>query len=80
MKFKFSAVITTLYKREGAMLAMAGRTKAARRIFFVDNPEERIKREELIAKQKEVYRYKLIIPLGVALTLSSLLALIFGLN
>ena len=78
ISIKFSTVISTLYKREGAMLAMAGRTKAARRIFFRDNPEERIKREKLIAKQKEVHRYKLIIALGVALTLSSILALIFG--
>jgi len=60
------------------MLAYAGRTKASRRIFFVDNPEERIKREEVIAKQKEMYKYKLIIALVVALTLSSFLALIFG--
>jgi len=40
--------------------------------------EERIKREELIAKQKKVYRYKLIIALTIALTLSSFAALIFG--
>jgi len=78
ISFKFSAVFSTLYKREGAMLAYAGRTKASRRIFFADNPEERIKREEVIAKQKEVYEYKLIIALAVALTLSSFLALIFG--
>ncbi len=79
ISYKFSAVTTLSDKREGAMLAMAGKTKAARLRLFRDNPEERIKQEKLIAKQKEVYRYKLIIAIGVALTLSSLLALIFGL-
>jgi hypothetical protein len=78
ISYKFSAVTTLSDKREGAMLAYAGKTKAARLRLFRDNPEERIKREELIAKQREVYRYKLIIALGIALTLSSLLALIFG--
>ncbi len=80
ISYKFSAVTTLSDKREGAMLAMAGRTKASELRLFRDNKEERIKREELIAKQKEIYKYKLIIALGIALTLSSLLALIFGLS
>jgi len=60
------------------MLAMAGRHKAARNLFISDNKEERLKREELIAKQKKEYRYKLLIAFAITLTLSSLLALIFG--
>ena len=78
ISYKFSAVTTLSDKREGAMLAMAGKTKASEIYLFRDDPEERINREKLIAKQKEEYRYKIIITLGVALTLSSLLALIFG--
>ena len=78
ISFKFSAVTTRGDKIEGAMLAYAGRTKAARVRFFRDNPEERINREKLIVRQKEEYRYKIIIALGVTFTLSSLLALIFG--
>ena len=67
-----------VFSREGAMLAMAGRTKASELRLFRDNKEERIKREEIIAKQKEEYKYKLIIGLAIALTLSSFAALIFG--
>ena len=78
ISYKWSAVINPLYKRPGAMLAMAGRHKAARNLFISDNKEERLKREELIAKQKKEYRYKLLIALAITLTLSSLLALIFG--
>jgi len=79
ISFKFSAVTTISDKKEGAMLAYAGRSKAARRRLFRDNPEERIKREELIAKQKKEYRYNVIIALAIILTLSSFAALIFGL-
>ena len=78
ISYKFSAVTTPSDKVVGSMLAMAGRTKASEIYLFRDDPEERINREKLIAKQKEEYRYKIIITLGVALTLSSLLALIFG--
>jgi len=78
ISYKFSAVTTPSDKKEGAMLAMAGRTKASELRLFRDNMEERIKREELIAKQKKVYRYKLIITLTIALSLSSFAALIFG--
>jgi len=78
ISYKFSAVTTLSDKREGAMLAYAGKTKASQQRLFRDNPEERIKREELIAKQKEVYRYKIIIALTIVLTLSSFAALIFG--
>jgi len=60
------------------MLAYTGRTKAARRLFIRDNPEERRKREDLITKQMKVYRYKLVLTLGIVLTLSSITALIFG--
>jgi len=45
ISFKFSAVTTISDKKEGAMLAYAGRSKAARRRLFRDNPEERIKRD-----------------------------------
>ncbi len=78
ISYKWSAVTILKDKRAGAMLAYAGRTKASRRLFFKDNMEERIKRKELITKQKKVYRYKLIIALTIALTLSSFAALIFG--
>ena len=60
------------------MLALVGLPKASQRRLFRDNPEERIKREELIAKQRKTYKYKPIIGLCIALILSSLLALIFG--
>ena len=76
--YKFSAVTTFSDKGEGAMLAYAGKTKASQQRLFRDNMEDRIKREELIAKQKEVYRYKIIIALTIALTLNSFVALIFG--
>jgi len=78
ISYKFSAVTTPSDKVVGSMLAVAGKTKASEIYLFRDDPEERINREKLIAKQKEEYRYKIIITLGVALTLSSLLALIFG--
>jgi len=78
ISYKWSAVTTPGYKRAGAMLAYTGRTKAARRLFIRDNPEERRKREDLITKQMKVYRYKLILALGIVLTLSSITALIFG--
>ncbi|MBY8987019.1 MAG: hypothetical protein KGD61_01075, partial [Candidatus Lokiarchaeota archaeon] len=58
ISYKFSAVTTLSDKKEGAMLAMAGKTKASELRLFRDNPEERIKREDFIAKQKEVYKYK----------------------
>jgi len=64
----------------GRIYGIYGIRKAARNHFISGNPEERRKREDLIAKQKEVYRYKLIIGLSIALTLSSLAALIFGFN
>ena len=76
--FKYSAITLTKDKRAGLMLAYAGRSKAARRLFIKDNPEEGIKREELIAKQKKVYRYKIIIALVIVLTLSSFYALSSG--
>jgi hypothetical protein len=78
ISYKFSAVTTPSDKVVGSMLAMVGYTKASERYLFRDNPEEIRKREEVIAKQKTEYRYKLIVALGVALTLSSFTALIFG--
>ena len=78
ISFKFSAVSLSSNKRVGARLAFTGNTKASRHLFFVDNPEEGKKREELIAKQKNEYRYNLIIALAIAFTLSSSAALIFG--
>ena len=78
ISFKFSAVSLSRDKRAGAMLAFTGKTKASRRLFIRDNPEEGKKREELIAKQKNEYRYNLIIALTIAFTLSSFVALIFG--
>lgn len=76
--YKFSAVTTLSDKKEGAMLAYAGKTEASQQRLFRDNMDDRIKRDELIAKQKEVYRYKIIIALTIALTLNSFVALIFG--
>lgn len=78
ISYKWSAVTILKDKRAGVMLAYTGRTKASRRLFFKDNMEDRINREDLIAKQKKVYRYKLIIALSIALTLSSIATLIFG--
>ncbi len=78
-KFNSSTVARANDKRAGLALNITGRTKAARRMFFGDNPEEGKKREEFIAKQKEEHKYKIIIGLAIALTLSSLTALIFGL-
>ena len=79
LKFKSSTIARANDKRAGLTLAFLRRTKAARRMFFGENPEEGQKREELLNKQKEVYKYKIIIGLAMALTLSSLTALIFGL-
>jgi predicted membrane channel-forming protein YqfA (hemolysin III family) len=78
ISFRFSAVTTPSDKKEGAMLSLAGLPKAAQRRMFRDNPEERAQREELIAKQKKIFKYNLIIGLSIALIVSSLLALIFG--
>ncbi|MFX1307230.1 MAG: hypothetical protein ACFFDG_10485 [Promethearchaeota archaeon] len=79
LSFRFSAITTLSDKREGAMLAYAGRTKAARARLHRYNPEEERKRTELITKQKEQYNFKLIIRLAVIFSLSSILTLIFGL-
>jgi hypothetical protein len=78
ISFRFSAVTTPSDKKEGAMLALVGLPKAAQRRMFRDNPEEREQREELIAKQKKTHKYNLVIGLCIALIVTSLLALIFG--
>jgi len=78
ISYKWSAVSILKDKRAGVMLAYTGRTKASRRLFFKDNKEDRIEREELIVKQKKEYNINLIIALTIALTLSSFTALIFG--
>ena len=78
ISYKFSAVTLPYDKKIGAMLAYTGRTEASRLQFFRDNMEERKNREELVANQKKVYRYKLIIVLTIFLTLISLLTLILG--
>jgi len=78
ISYKFSTVTTLGLKRASARLAYVGRTEASQRSLFRENMEERIKREELIAKQKKIYKYKLIIALCIALTSSSFAALIFG--
>ncbi|MFX1327448.1 MAG: hypothetical protein ACFE91_04810 [Promethearchaeota archaeon] len=77
--FKFSAITTPSDKKEGALLAYTGRTKAAELRLLRYDPEEERKRTELIAKQKEQYNFKLIIRLAVIFTLSCIIALIFGL-
>ncbi len=76
--YKFSAVTTPSDKREGAMLAYAGKSKASQQRLFRDNLEDRMRREEVIAKQKTEYKYKIIIVLTILLTLSSFAALAFG--
>jgi len=78
ISYKFSAVTTPSDKREGAMLAYAGKSKASQQRLFRDNMEDRIKREEVIAKQKTEYKYKIIIVLTILITLSSFAALAFG--
>lgn len=80
LSFKFSAITTPSDKKEGAMLAYAGKTEASRLRLFRYDPEEERKREELMAKQKEEYRFKLIVGLGIIFTLSTIIALIFGLS
>ncbi len=78
ISYKFSAVTLPYDKKTGAMLAYTGRTEASRLQLFRDNMEERKNREELVAKQKKVFKYNLIIVLTISLTLISLLTLIFG--
>ena len=79
ISIKFSAVSIMIDDKRAALtLASTGRTKAAQRLFFKDNIEEKIKREKLIAKQKKEYNLNLIIALTIALSLSSFAALIFG--
>ena len=78
ISYKWSAVTLPYDKKTGAMLAYTGRTEASRLQFFRDNMEERKNREDLVAKQKKVYRYNVIIVLTISLTLFSLLTLIFG--
>jgi len=75
---KFSAFSLRRDKRAGLMLAYTGRSEAARNLLIRGNMEEKIKRKELIAKQKKEYNQKIIIALTIALTLSSFAALIFG--
>jgi len=60
------------------MLAYTGRTEASRLQFFRDNMEDRKNREDLVAKQKKVHRYKLLVVLSISVSLINLLALIFG--
>ncbi len=78
ISIKWSTLSLRRDKIAGLMLAYTGRTEASRRLFFEDNMENRIKREELIAKQKKEYNLNLIIALAIALSLSSIAALIFG--
>ena len=78
ISYKFSAVTLPYDKKTGAMLAYTGRTEASRLQFFRDNMEERKNREDLVAKQKKVHRYKLLVVLSISLSLINLLALIFG--
>jgi len=78
ISFKYSTFSTVFHKGASAGLAYVGMTKASERILFGENREEIMKREALIAKQRKEYRYKIIIILIVALTLSSFAALIFG--
>ena len=78
ISYKFSSVTLLYDKKTGAMLAYTGRTEASRLQFFKDNMEERKNREDLVAKQKKIYSYNLIIVLTIFLTLINLLTLIFG--
>jgi len=79
ISFKLTAISLSRDKRAGALLAYTSHTpKEVQRLFVRDNIEDVIKREKLIAIQKEEYRYKLIIALAIALTLSSFGALFFG--
>ena len=78
ISYKFTAVTTLSDKKEGVILAYAGRTEASRQRFFRDNMEERIQRKEFIDQQKKEYRYKRYIELTIVFTLSSIGALIFG--
>jgi len=78
ISYKFSAVTLPYDKKTGAMLAYTGRTEASRLQFFRDNMEDRKNREDLVAKQKKVHRYKLLVVLSISVSLINLLALIFG--
>ncbi len=78
ISFKFSAISTPSDKKEGAMLALVGLPNASQRRLFRDNPKERIKRKELIAKQRKIYKFKPLIGLCIAFILISSVALILG--
>lgn len=66
------------HKRAGARLAYVGRTKASRRLLIGYDVEKKRKLDEFITKNKKEFRYKAIISLCIAFTLSSFAALIFG--
>jgi len=78
ISFKYSNISLLRDKRAGIRLSYIGRSKAAQNLYFKESPEERSKREELIAEQKKTHNYKPIVALSIALILSSLVTLIFG--
>ncbi|MFX0049377.1 MAG: hypothetical protein ACFE8G_14635 [Candidatus Hermodarchaeota archaeon] len=76
--FKLSGYSNTVDKKQSAILTYTGRSKAAEQHLFKSSLEERMRREEVIAKQKNIYRYKLIITLVIILTLTCFAAIIYS--
>jgi len=75
---KFSALSIRKYKKTGTALAFMGRIKNLELALFGDKLEDRMKREEAMAKIKKVYRIKIVIILCIVFTSSSFIALIIG--
>ena len=75
---RFVATSTLKYKRTGAALAFMGRIKNVEQALYGDTVEDKIRREEAMAKIKKVYNQKIVIVLCIVFILCSITALIFG--
>ena len=75
---RFVATSTLKYKRTGAALAFMGRIKNVEQALYGDKVEDKIRREEAMAKIKKAYNQKIVIVLCIVFALCSITALIFG--
>jgi hypothetical protein len=75
---RFVATSTLKYKRAGAALAFMGRIKNVEQALYGDTVEDKIRREDAMAKIKKVYNQKIVIVLCIVFVLCSITALIFG--
>lgn len=75
---RFVATSTLKYKRTGAALAFMGRIKNVEQALYGDTVENKIRREEAMAKIKKAYSQKIVIVLCIVFALCSISALIFG--